>query len=267
MSGEAVVSWKPSSSIKCSTIADPFWRSREKGTVRVIKEHVRWFARLLKQLLGAFWKPLIFFQKWHVFLSAKANKGRHIQQSFPLNKVLPLSAVTPLCFSPLGLIIPFASLYHVLASSFFTTSPYLSWYLPLCRFSPPPPHLTFVFFFYHLALPPLCHFPALAHLSLSPSCAKCSFYRSQQSLSVRGPFSVHIGIKRQDKHSLELKLAGEDKCHSFTVLGSFFFSSCSYSKRSFSSSPLTQIYIVCGLLVNRESCRSLVSPGKTVFHR
>lgn len=128
---------------------------------------------------------------------AKTMKGRHIQQSFPLSKVLPLSAVTPLCFSLLGLIIPFASLYHVLASSFFTTSPYLSWYLPLCRFFPP---TSLFFFFYHLALPPLCHFPTLAHLSLLPSCAKCGFYRSQQSLSVRGPFSVHIGIKRQDKH-------------------------------------------------------------------
>lgn len=112
----------------------------DKGTCEVIRSPVKAASRSIL-------KATDFFQKWHVFLSAKANKGGHIQQSFPLNKVLPLSAVTPLCFSPLGFIIPFASLYHVLASSFFTTSPYLSWYLPLCRFFPPTSLLFFLLSF------------------------------------------------------------------------------------------------------------------------
>lgn len=139
----------------------------------------------------------------------KTIKGRHIQQSFPLSKVLPLSAVTPLCFSLLGLIIPFASLYHVLASSFFH-------YLTLLVLIPsslpfiPPPHLTFFF---------LLSFSLASSLSLSHSRTPLTlaFLCQMWFLSVSTEFVCSGTVQcthwykeaRQTQNSLELKLAGK----------------------------------------------------------
>lgn len=104
----------------------------------------------------------------------------------------------PLCLSLLLPIIPFASLHHVFALSFFHLSlPYLHC---LATFFPPaPPH-----FLYHSVSLPLHHFLTLAPLSLIFLC-QMSFYLSQ-SLSVRKPCSVHIGRKaRQTPNGLKME--------------------------------------------------------------